>query len=356
MTKFHLGGALRAAVLAVTLALVAGVAARPARAASVTPDIPVWANVGAWQDSTLIFKSRCAGSFKGPLAESLATRPRTITVRFLRDRRTEARPDFGGYRVYRMLNTPDSSKAVLLRRYSLNVGSELTWNMSTINPSTMNYMCKGNIVNDSVVTFVDADSTGQYVKVCRRPGTVGGRCESPGDSIFVLSAPAGPHDGFLVWYSVTIERRNTTDPDYEDLFLPDTLDNFARCGTPGARNTCPNLNHKLRNIAGPVEPTGGPTLDLQRVLAVPNPYRGSEVWDRPGQSEVHFINLPTQSRIRIYTLAGDLVRILEHSDPIHDFERWDLRNADGKPVVSGIYMYRVESGTFHYQNRLIVIR
>ena len=41
MTKFHLGGALRAAVLAVTLALVAGVAARPARAASVTPDIPV---------------------------------------------------------------------------------------------------------------------------------------------------------------------------------------------------------------------------------------------------------------------------------------------------------------------------
>ena len=61
--------------------------------------------------------------------------------------------------------------------------------------------------------------------------------------------------------------------------------------------------------AGPVEPTGGPALDLQRVLAVPNPYRGSEVWDRPGQSEVHFINLPTQARIRIYTLAGDLVRI-----------------------------------------------
>jgi hypothetical protein len=71
---------------------------------------------------------------------------------------------------------------------------------------------------------------------------------------------------------------------------------------------------------------------------------------------VHFVNLPAQSRIRVYTLAGDLVRVLEHNDPVHDFERWDLRNASGQPVVSGIYMYRVESGTFHYQNRLIVIR
>lgn len=356
MTQSRFGGALRAAVLAVTLALVGGVMARPVHAASNIPDIPVWSNVGAWQDSTLIFKSRCAGSFKGPLPDSLATRSRAVTVRFLRDRRTEARSDFGGYRVYRMTNTPDSAKAVLIRRYSLNVGSDLTWRMSRLNPTDMTYRCNGGIVHDSVVTFVDPDSSGQYVKVCRKPGTVGGRCETPGDSVFVLSAPPGPHDGFLVWYSVTIERRNTTDADYEDLFLPDTLDAFARCGTPGVRNTCPNLNHKLRNLTGPVEPTSGPALDLQRVLAVPNPYRGSEVWDRPGQSEVHFVNLPAQSRIRVYTLAGDLVRVLEHNDPIHDFERWDLRNASGQPVVSGIYMYRVESGTFHYQNRLIVIR
>lgn len=330
--------------------------AHPVHAASVIPDIPIWANVGAWQDSTLIQKNRCAGSFKGPLPESLATRSRTVTVRFLRDRRTEARPDFGGYRVYRMTNTVDSAKAVLIRRFSLNAGSDLTWKMSQLDIPTMTYRCRGTVVHDSVVTFVDPDSSGQFIKVCRRPGSVTGRCESPGDSVFVLSAPPGPHDGFLTWYSVTIERRNTTDADFEDLFLPDTLDAFARCGTPGARNTCPNLNHKLRNLVGPLEPTSGPSLDLQRVLAVPNPYRGSEVWERPGQAEVHFINLPAQARIRVYTLAGDLVRILEHRDEVHDFERWDLRNASGQPVVSGIYMYRVESGSFHYQNRLVVIR
>jgi hypothetical protein len=218
------------------------------------------------------------------------------------------------------------------------------------------YICNGAVVNDSILTFVDPDSNGRYVKVCRRPGTGVGRCESQGDSIFILVAPPGPHDGFLTWYSVTIERKNTTDPDYEDLFVPDTLNNFARCSDPNDRNTCPNLNHKLRNLAGPAEPTSGPTANLEGVLAVPNPYRGSEVWDQPGQSEVHFINLPAQAKIRIYTAAGDLVRELQHNDKVRDFERWDLKNGAGNAVASGIYMYRIESGLFHFQSRLVIIR
>ena len=218
------------------------------------------------------------------------------------------------------------------------------------------YICNSTVVNDSILTFVDPDSNGRYVKVCRRPGTGIGRCESQGDSIFILIAPPGPHDGFLTWYSITIERKNTTDPDYEDLFVPDTLNNFARCTDPNDRGTCPNLNHKLRNIFGPVEPTSGPTPNLETVLAVPNPYRGSEVWDPPGQGEVHFINLPPRSKIRIYTAAGDLVREIAHSDNIRDFERWDLKNDSGRLVASGIYMYRIEAGSFHFQNRLVVIR
>jgi hypothetical protein len=356
MSKNAFGGALRAAACTLALAVMAGASAQPARAASNFPDIPVWANAGVWQDSSLIFRTRCVGSFKGPLAESLAVHPRAITVRFLRDRLTEARPDFGGYRIYRMTNSPDSAKAVLIRRFSLNPGSELTWNFSRLSTATMNYICNGAVVNDSIVTFVDPDSNGQFRKVCRRPGTLDGRCLSPGDSIFILVAPPGPHDGFLTWYSVTIERKNTTDPDYEDLFIPDTLDNFVRCTDPLNRNTCPNLNHKLRNLAGPVEPTGGPTADLERVLAVPNPYRGGEVWDQPGQGEVHFINLPARSTIKIFTAAGDLVREIAHVDNIRDFERWDLKNDSGKAVASGIYMYRVEAGSFHFQNRLVVIR
>jgi len=352
------GGALRAAGRALTQVLLAGLAlgaARPAYAASNTPDIPVWALAGHWLDGSLFTPNRCVGAL-APLPDSLFPFPRTITVRFLRDRRTEARPDFGGYRIYRMTNAADSSRAVLIRRFSLNPGSELTWNFSRLDTTTMQYRCGGANVNDSIVTFVDPDSNGLYVKVCRRPGDRSGRCFSPGDSIFILLSPPGPHDGFLTWYSITIEKKNTTDPDYEDLFLPDTLDSFARCTNPLDRLTCPNLNHKLRNLAGPIEPTGGPTANLERVLVVPNPYRGSEVWDPPGQGEVHFINLPSRSRIRIFTAAGDLVREIQHNDSVRDFERWDLKNGAGQQVASGIYVYRVESGSFHFQSRLVVVR
>src|SRR5262249_19019482 len=95
------------------------------------PDIPVWQLVGAWQDNTLQFPTKCSGSL-APRPDSLRNQPRTLTVRFARDRRTEIRPDFGGYRIYRMTNAPDSSNAVLIRRFSLNTGSELTWHASRV--------------------------------------------------------------------------------------------------------------------------------------------------------------------------------------------------------------------------------
>jgi hypothetical protein len=50
------------------------------------------------------------------------------------------------------------------------------------------------------------------------------------------------------------------------------------------------------------------------------------------------------------------VRELNHDDAVRDFERWDLKNANGKDVTSGIYMYRIEAGSFFAQNRLVVIR
>ena len=693
------GGALRAAHRACLLILFGVLVFAPARAASNFPDIPVWSLAGDWQDSSHVYPFRCLGSFQGPMPDSILRKSGTLTVRFMRDRATEVRPDFGGYRIYRMTNQPDSSRAVLIRRFSLNSGSDLTWNASRVtktssvsalfnsggggfaprlelpsgllpaaivtgdldtdghadvvvanqgansvtalfgdgtgkftrrsdiivgvfpsdlaltdmngdgrpdivvasaqgralvvvpssNPSgflppvqtnvaagpsslvlaDMNsdgrpdyvvacggsdsvavvlaaasgvfgntiytqvgsrpsalavgdvtgdnlpdmvvanagsnnvsefqglgtgnfvnlrsipvgvepsgvalsdvngdgkldllvtnagsntvsvflgdglgnfasapdvatgttprgievadldgdgkpdlavanqgsnnvsllkgdgqggftalapaaagvgprgivagdlngdgrpdlftadfsyqlpYICNNTVVNDSILTFVDPDSNGRYIKVCRHPGTETGRCSTPGDSIFILVAPPGPHDGFLTWYSITIERKNTTDPDYEDLFVPDTLNNFARCSNPADRSTCPNLNNKLRNISGPIEPTPGTTANLEKVLVVPNPYRGSEVWDQPGQSEIHFVNLPATAKIRIYTAAGDLVRELQHNDKVNDFERWDLNNASGQAVASGIYMYRVESGSFHFQSRLIIIR
>lgn len=349
---------------AMLLACVAVSFVSPVAADSATlaqfPSIRSWVIAGAFQDSSSLPGQfvRCVGAMK-PRPDSVRVEPRAATLRFLRDRAAESRPDFGGYRIYRMINTPDTSRAVLVRRYSINPGSELTWSFSRIDSASGQFFCRGAVVHDSVVTFVDPDSNGSWQKLCRRRDDAG-RCLSVGDSVFVLVAPPGPHDGFRTYYSITYEKLNTTDFDFEDMFIPDTLDDFARCGTYGDRTTCPNLNSKLRNLAGPLEPTGGPTPNLERVGVVPNPYRGGEVWDPAGSNEVHFINLPSTATIKIFTVAGDLVRELHHSDSVRDFERWDLRSGSNQQVASGIYVYRIESTqggrAFSFQNRFVVIR
>jgi hypothetical protein len=301
-----------------------------ARAQAGFPSIPVWAYPGAFQDVP---------------GDTIGIRPRTVTLRWLRDPAAEARPDFGGYRIYRVVGSADTARMVLLRRYSVqSTDSTVLWHFPRIDGTTP--------LPGRVATYVDPDSSGSFVKVCRRLD-VHGLCASPGDSVLKLVAPPGPHDGFRTWYGITYEARNITGNDFLDLFVPD----LANCPTPSIPSSCPNLNHKARNLtSAPVEPTAGPTPDLERVAVVPNPYRATEAWDLSNGNEVHFINLPASARIRIYTLSGDLVRELTHSDTVRDFERWDLKNADGRNVSSGIYVYRVESQSFSFQDRFVVIR
>jgi len=364
-----------ALTLAATVVLTVAGAWGGARAAtSAFPSLSMWANSDAFFDSTRIDSARCPGLFHGYPADTLVRRSRTITLRFLRDRVAEARPDFGGYRVYRMTNTRDSSQAVLLRRYSINLGSELTWTQSVLDTATMQYKCGSAVANDSIITFVDPDSSGFYQKRCRLTNAQG-VCISKGDSVFRLVPPPGPHDGFRLWYSVTYERLNSGDNDYEDLFLPDTLDGFARCDTTGMgraaydttglamsliRNTCPNLNSKLRNVVGPIEPTGAPTPNLEGVHVVPNPFRAAEAWDPPGGHELHFVGLPPHATIKVYTVAGDLVATLQHDDAVRDYQIWDLKSDAHRDVASGIYIYRVTSTVgsipFAFESRFVVIR
>jgi hypothetical protein len=352
------------------LALVAGAPALSRAQVQCYPDtvlafprIALCAFPGIYQDSSLVQPYQCIGVFKGPLPDSIKHAARAISLRFKRDRVAEARPDFGGYRIYRVTNQPDSSKMVLIRRFSRQAGDERTWNFSTvdssrISPTYLQFIgkagsaCAGRVVSDSIVTFLDPDSSGSYRKRCRIVDG-NGRCMTPGDSVMAVLIPPGPHDGFRTWYAITYEAFNAVENNYEDLFIPD----LANCADPSKPLGCPNLNNKLLNITSTyVEPTAGPTANLERVGVVPNPFRANAAWDPETGNELHFINLPVRSTIKIFTLSGDLVTTLQHNDAVRDFERWDLLNAQGRPVASGIYMYRVESGSFTFQSRFIVIR
>jgi hypothetical protein len=98
-----------------------------------------------------------------------------------------------------------------------------------------------------------------------------------------------------------------------------------------------------------ISPGTPPADNLERVAVVPNPYKGSAQWDPAvGEGRVHFIHLPVGSHIRIFTTSAELVRELtldQFSSPggeIGELE-WDLRNGKGNKVVSGIYVYQVET-------------
>ena len=101
------------------------------------------------------------------------------------------------------------------------------------------------------------------------------------------------------------------------------------------------------------------TANLTTVAVVPNPLpREREVWDQIGGHEVHFINLPTAAKIRIYTVALE-VWWRSCITPIRcatSRALGSLKNGRGQDVSSGIYIYRVEAVNFFRRDRFIVIR
>ena len=96
-----------------------------------------------------------------------------------------------------------------------------------------------------------------------------------------------------------------------------------------------------------ITPATPPASNMEHIAVVPNPYKSSAEWDLgPNQRAVHFINVPGGSTVRIYTSSGELLRVLQQ-DPNSSAGgtsgelAWDLKNDDGRTVVSGIYLYTV---------------
>jgi hypothetical protein len=101
-----------------------------------------------------------------------------------------------------------------------------------------------------------------------------------------------------------------------------------------------------------------------RVWVVPNPYRARAQWERqpvPGDAftrHVDFFGLPKAlARIRIYTLAGDLVQVIDHDGTHGDGEApWNLISRNGQDIESGVYLFTVEWPGHHQVGRFVVIR
>jgi flagellar hook assembly protein FlgD len=78
------------------------------------------------------------------------------------------------------------------------------------------------------------------------------------------------------------------------------------------------------------------------VFNYPNPFaHGTTFTFQQNQSS------PIDVEIKIYTLAGRIVRVLRSSSVMDTFVRieWDGRDEDGDILANGVYLYRVVAHT-----------
>lgn len=91
--------------------------------------------------------------------------------------------------------------------------------------------------------------------------------------------------------------------------------------------------------------------DLSNIGVVPNPYVASAEWERKtlsvngrGERRIDFINLPANCTVRIYTMAGALVKTLyKDSTPDDGSLSWNLVSEDGMDVAYGLYIFHVDA-------------
>lgn len=118
--------------------------------------------------------------------------------------------------------------------------------------------------------------------------------------------------------------------------------------------TKPN-NPSVKYTYSTPAPLAGAEQDVASAAKIgvyPNPYYASNQAETSRFDRfVTFNNLPKNAIIRIFNLAGQMVRTLEKSSD-NQFLRWDLMNMRNYPVASGIYIAYVELPDLGYTKTL----
>ena len=91
--------------------------------------------------------------------------------------------------------------------------------------------------------------------------------------------------------------------------------------------------------------------DLEKIKVVPNPYYATTAFEGQntftsgrGPREIQFRNLPQECIIRIFTISGELVKTIHHSESINfGTGKWDLLTKDNLTAAYGIYVYHIEA-------------
>jgi hypothetical protein len=152
----------------------------------------------------------------------------------------------------------------------------------------------------------------------------------------------GLHDGFHYFHAVSATARSVVQRDGRVVAV-----GMGQEGAP-VNNFVPTMP------ASVAQSREGRAENGPGIFVVPNPATRESLdefsalhpnSDDPTGRRVEFRNLPAaQNVVRIFTLAGDLVAEIQHDGRVgNGSASWNLVSRNGQQVVSGIYLFSVES-------------
>jgi hypothetical protein len=107
------------------------------------------------------------------------------------------------------------------------------------------------------------------------------------------------------------------------------------------------------------------------VRVVPNPYLITNSWEKSTVNRVlAFTHLPNECTIRIFNIAGDLVKVIHHrettgryTDPtlpvkndLGGTENWNIVNDNNQLIATGVYIFHVQSAIGEQVGKFIIVR
>ncbi|MCK5240831.1 fibronectin type III domain-containing protein [bacterium] len=180
-------------------------------------------------------------------------------------------------------------------------------------------------------------------------GVIGYQLDVSSDNAFLNMVP-GYHNKNLGKVTTTlISGLSPATIYYARLRAYDEMENFSEYSavvsgqTPGQITPLPNITPTLaitpaQNITPTLNITSTATisipLNLDKVRVYPQPWRP----DHYGNLPITFDRLTPGSTIKIFTIAGDLVKIIKSEG---ESVYWDIANNAGSQVSQGIYIYLI---------------
>ena len=138
------------------------------------------------------------------------------------------------------------------------------------------------------------------------------------------------------YYTVTIGTSGATGsrlPVTGERFTIESFSQLSAYDTLRVRFTVPTVQRDREIVQN----------SLSRVRVVPNPFIVNASWEQVANSRrLRFMYLPPECTIGIYTMTGELVNRLIHTNGTGD-EDWNLTNQSGVEVAFGLYIYVVET-------------